>query len=127
MKLRRHSEPTLGLAFDYPETWAVERGNAFQIVNQQQPHGAITISLLLSGPLGGSAQVRFAYADRKSHGTPPKTESWTFVGSTFGGAVTYCHDGSDEEAREAAVIIDSLVIGPPAPARRRGLFQRLFG
>lgn len=132
MELQHHEAPDLGLAFDHPSTWKVERGDTFQIVHQREPHGAITISLLMSGPLGGAPAARLSFAERTTQGTPPDmvVDSWTFVCSGSAGMVTYCHHVHDvEEARGAAAIIDSLVIGAPAPVPppRRGWLSRLFG
>jgi hypothetical protein len=133
MELQHHEAPDLGLTFDHPGSWRVERGDTFQIINQNAPHGAITISLLMSGPLGGAPSARLSFADRTTQGTPPAmiVDSWTFVCSGCAGMVSYCHDAQDgREAREAAMIINSLVIraaAPVPPPPRRGWLSRLFG
>lgn len=123
---KHYENRDLGVAFDYPDTWTVEDDDALQVYNNEPPHGAITISLLMEGELGGPAEVRFRFGDRTTSdaGSTPVVERWTFMGAERGGLVTYIHEPTAvDEVTSATIVIESLVIGGKKP----GLLGRLFG
>jgi hypothetical protein len=115
---KHYENRALGVAFDYPETWTAEDADALQVFNTASPHGAITISLLLEGELGGPAEVRLRYADRTTSdpGSTPVVERWPFIGAERGGLVTYIHEPTAvDEAAVAAAVIESIVIAGKTP------------
>ncbi len=116
------------IAVTYPAGWSVHREGSFQIVNDRQPHGAITVSVLGMFGEPDAPPARLSYEARKVDAGPPgmTLDSWTFVGGGRMGIVTYCHaDDATTEVAEARTIIESISIGGRAP--KRSLWQRLFG